>query len=311
MRYGIRTRDITILPIGGMARLERIPEKPMQEFWVALAGPAVNVVIAAAIFIYLLATSSLQTLGQLESTGGSFLMRLAVVNVFLVVFNMLPAFPMDGGRVMRALLARHLEYKRATEIAARTGQNMAIVLGVLGLVWNPLLVLIAVFVWIGAEQEYTMVRVKTTLVGLPLKNLMITDFKTLHPSDTLSVATSHLLSGFQQDFPVIEHDGELVGLLTRADLIRSLTAGGKMKTVGSVMQREFQTVDPSETSDGVMTRLQNHECQTLPVVRDGSLVGLLTASNLGEFLMIQDALDSGRTKPSTSRFHSSDPRLSP
>ena len=149
-RYGVRTRDIILLPIGGVARLERIPEKPRQELWIALAGPAVNVVIAVALAVWLQVTGGWQPVEELTVTGGSFVERLLVVNIFLVVFNLIPAFPMDGGRVLRALLGLKLDYVRATQIAASIGQALALGFGFLGLFSNPFLVFIALFVWIGA-----------------------------------------------------------------------------------------------------------------------------------------------------------------
>ena len=297
-KFGIKTRDITLLPIGGLARLERMPEKPMQEFWVAVAGPAVNVVIAGAIYAYLFATSALVPVEQLSVTGGSFLARLAAINVILVLFNMVPAFPMDGGRVLRALLATRMDYSRATNIAARLGQFIAFVFGFVGLFSNPFLVFIALFVWIGAAQEAGMVQMKSALGGLPMQRVMITEFRTLAPSDPLSRAVEFVLAGFQQDFPVVEADGRLVGMLTRAALIGALAERGAATAVSEVMQREFPTADPFEMAESVLARLQESNCPSMPVLYQGKLVGLLTAENLGEFLMIQTALRSG--KPTTA-----------
>jgi len=156
-RFGIRTRDVTLLPIGGIARLEKMPDNPRQELWVALAGPAVNVVIAGVLGIWLLLIGLVPG-GALSFAGGSFAARLMLVNLALVAFNMLPAFPMDGGRVLRAVLAQRMGYVEATDLASRVGRGMAVVFGVVGLLWNPMLVLIALFVWFGAGQEAEMVR---------------------------------------------------------------------------------------------------------------------------------------------------------
>lgn len=298
-QYGIKTHDITLLPIGGLARLERMPEKPMQEFWVAVAGPAVNVVIAAVILLWLFATSELASFGQLSVTSGSFLVRLAAINVTLVLFNMLPAFPMDGGRVLRALLATRMEYARATNIAARLGQVVAFVLGFIGLFSNPFLVLIALFVWIGAAQEAGMARMKSALSGFPLHSVMITEFRTLAPSDPLSLAVEYVIAGFQQDFPVKEPRGRLVGMLTRPALIAALAERGPGALVEEVMQRDCPTADPSEMAEAVLIRLQSSSCASMPVLSQGHLVGILTAENLGEFLMIQTALNSRGPAPAT------------
>ena len=145
-KYAIRTRDIILLPIGGVARLEKMPDKPVQELWVALAGPAVNVGIAAALAVYLYVSNSFSPVDQSTMTTAPFLERILSVNIFLVLFNMIPAFPMDGGRVLRALLAMRLAYTRATRISANLGQGIALLFGIFGLFYNPLLVFIAFFV---------------------------------------------------------------------------------------------------------------------------------------------------------------------
>ncbi len=292
-KYGIRTRDITLLPIGGLARLERMPDDPRQELWVALAGPAVNVVIAAVLFVWLKLTDSLQPLGQLSVSGGSFFVRLMVVNVFLVLFNMIPAFPMDGGRVLRALLATRMDYTHATQIAAHLGQGIAFLFGFIGFFGNPFLLFIAFFVWIGAAQEASMTQIKSALGGIPVSRAMLTDFQTLSPEDTLDRVVQLILSGSQQDFPVVE-EGHAVGVLTRGDLLVALAQQGQQSQVKDVMRRDFQTVDSSEMLETAFTRLQSCECHTLPVERNGRLVGLLTMDNVGEFIMIQAALGGAK-----------------
>lgn len=288
-RYGIKTRDITLLPIGGVARLERMPDDPRQELWVALAGPAVNIVIAAALFAWLRLTGGWEPVAELSLTQGSFVERLMVVNLFLAGFNMLPAFPMDGGRVLRAVLATRMDYVQATQTAAGIGQWMAFVFGFVGLFSNPFLLFIALFVWIGAAQETSMVQMKTALGGIPVARAMLTDFRTLSPRDSLARAVELILAGSQQDFPVLD-DGKVVGVVTREDVVAALAQQGQESPVSEVMRREFEMADASEMLEPVFMRLQACECRTLPVTRQGRLVGLITTDNVGEFLMIQGAL---------------------
>lgn len=294
-KYGIRTRDITLLPIGGVARLERMPDDPRQELWVALAGPAVNVVIAAGLFIWLRLTGSWEPLAELSVAKGSFVERLMVVNLFLVGFNMLPAFPMDGGRVLRALLATRIEYTQATQIAGSVGQGMAFLFGFIGLFSNPFLLFIALFVWIGAAQETSMVQMKTALGGIPVRRAMLTDFQTLSPQDSLGRAVEMILAGSQQDFPVVDN-GRVVGVLTRDDVLVALAQGGQELPVSEVMRREFEKADSSEMLEPVFQRLQACDCRSLPVTRHGQLVGMVTQENVGEFLMIQAALKKAKAR---------------
>ena len=294
-RYGIKTRDITLLPIGGLARLERMPDDPMQELKVALAGPAVNVVIAALLYVWLILTRGLGPVADLTLTQGSFAERLMFVNIFLVVFNLIPAFPMDGGRVLRALLALRSDYTRATQTAATIGQGIALLFGFIGLFTNPFLVFIALFVWIGAAQEATMVKVRSALGGVPVEKAMLTDFKTVSPDDPLSRLIELTMSGSQQDYPVTDGSG-IVGIVTHGDLIKGLSEHGDNATAGSIMHREFQVLDPGEMLEAAFMRIQSSDLMTVPVVRNGRLVGLLTMDNVGEFMRIQAAMSEKRAR---------------
>jgi len=293
-RFGIRTRDITLLPIGGVARLERMPDNPKEELLVALAGPAVNVALALLLFAVLIPAAARSGLGEVRLVGGHLLVKLMLVNVGLAVFNLIPAFPMDGGRVLRALLALKMDYVRATNIAATVGQGLALVFGFIGLFTNPFLVFIALFVWMGAASEASLVQVKSALGGIPIERAMITDFRTLAPSDPLQRAVEFVLGGFQQDFPVL-YEGRLVGVLTRADMLTALAQQGQDAPVSRAMRDRFETADPAEMLDSMLPRLQACECHAIPVLRAGQLVGMLTMDNIGEFLMIQSALR--RTTP--------------
>jgi Zn-dependent protease/predicted transcriptional regulator len=296
-RFGIRTRDITLLPIGGVARLERMPEDPRQELAVALAGPAVNVALAFIFFVALVALGQPilpLNLGDLSILSANFLRRMLWVNVLLAAFNMLPAFPMDGGRVLRAFLAMRMDYIRATHIAAIIGQGMAFIFGLVGLFTNPFLVFIALFVWMGAAAESSLVQMKAGLGGIPVSRVMITDFKMLKPDDPLSQAAEHLLSGYQQDFPVVDGDARILGLLTRAKLVDGLAKNGEGTPVGNVMETQFVAAHPSEMAEPAFIRLQHSNCRSMPVLRDGRLLGMVTAENVGEFLMIQAALHGER-----------------
>ncbi|HLP77059.1 MAG TPA: site-2 protease family protein [Candidatus Paceibacterota bacterium] len=298
-RFGIATKDITLLPIGGVARLERMPEDPKQELAVALAGPAVNVVLALILFVGLYIFAGLTSMDQMLANGGDFFARLLIVNVFLAIFNLLPAFPMDGGRVLRALLAIRMNYVRATRIAANIGQGMAFLFVMVGLgvlssfgvpgSGNPFLILIAIFVWMGAAQEAGMVEMKSALNGAHVSDVMIRDFKTLAPEDTLARAAEHLLAGYQQDFPVLS-EGCVIGMLTRSALIQGLAKLGGNMPVADAMEKDFSIADPGDLAETNFVKLQATGCRSTPVVEDGHLLGILTCENVGEFLMVRAAL---------------------
>ena len=288
-RYGIKTRDIILLPIGGVARLERMPTYPLHELWVALAGPAVNIVIAGVLFICLMLTASLDSVKLLTLGSGTFIERLMIVNIFMVGFNMIPAFPMDGGRVLRAVLATRKDYAWATQTAASIGQGIAILFGIFGLLYNPFLLFIALFIWFGASQEAGMARMTSVLGGIPVQHAMVTDFKTLNENDSLDRAVELTLAGSQKDFPVVD-DGRIKGILTQDDLVKALSARKHHPTVSSAMQQNIITVESLDMLESAFGKLKSCNCRTLPVTLNRRrLVGLLTMDNLGEFLRIRAA----------------------
>jgi Zn-dependent protease/CBS domain-containing protein len=287
--YGFATKDITLLPIGGVSRLEKLPEKPTQELAVALAGPIVNVLIAVAIYLALFFSDGLKPVSGLSITNGPFLERLLVANLLLAGFNLLPAFPMDGGRALRALLSIRMDHVAATQMAAAIGQGLALIFGLVGLFFDPFLVFIALFVWIGAAHESQSVQFRDAFTGTPIRAAMITDFKTLSTSNTLGDAMKMILEGSQHDFPVIWGD-RVMGILTRGNLLGGLSQFGPEQLVTSVMERQFETTEPNEMLQSALGRLVTSPTRIMPVLQDGTLVGLVTQENLGEYLMIQNAL---------------------
>lgn len=241
-RYGIATPDITLLPIGGVARLERMPENPREEIVVALAGPAVNVVIAAVLFLVLGAGFDMASLTALDSPAASLLAQLASLNLFLVLFNLLPAFPMDGGRVLRALLALRRGQAEATAIAARVGQGLAFVLGFFGLFGNPMLLFIAIFVYLAASAEAQATGLQDVSRRVSVRDAMIKQFQALSPQSTVAEAVECLLRTTQHEFPVVDGNGSLRGVLTLDAIIAALSRTGPGTPVLDVMQREVPVV---------------------------------------------------------------------
>jgi Zn-dependent protease len=287
-RYGIGTKHITLLPIGGLALLDSMPREPRQEIVVALAGPAVNVVIAAVVYLVILATGARGALVPSDPTQMGFLPSLFGANVMLALFNLLPAFPMDGGRVLRALLSLRLDRVKATRAAAVVGQVLAVGLGFLGLSGNPFLILIAVFVWIGAAAEANAVEADARLEGRPVGRAMITDFHALAPGDPLSRAIDLTLSGTQKDFPVLEGE-RVVGVLTQAAILRGLRDHGTAGLIAGVMQPPM-TADISVSLSSLLENMQSSGSGPVCILRDGRLAGLVDLENVAEFLRFQAVL---------------------
>lgn len=286
--FGVATRDITLLPIGGVARLEKMPDKPSEQLLVAFAGPAVNLAIALLLFGLLRLHDAQTGFESLHLGGGPFLTQLMWINVSLAVFNLLPGYPMDGGRILRALLAMRMEPERATQKAARVGQGVAVIFGLVGLFWSPLLMVIAVFIWLGAQAEHSASTVNVALAGLSVRHGMITDFESVSPTEPISRAIELTLAGFQQDFPVMDGDG-LLGVLTHADVLKGLAERGADLPVREAMRGELETASPSEALDGALTRMHRAKSRVLTVVKNEKVVGFLTLGNIGELLALQAA----------------------
>lgn len=290
--FGIGTTDITLLPIGGVSRLERQPEKPHQELIVALAGPALNLVLAAVcLLVLLLRSPDLPGAATQALAGASFVADLLWVNVALAVFNLLPAFPMDGGRALRALLAMVTDRARATRVAAGLGKGLALVFVMIGVLWNPILAIIGVFVWLGATAEGATAEAAQAMEGLTVRDAMITSFHSVGPHEPLAQPVHLLLSSFQQDFPVVE-GGRLVGMLPLEALLQGLVSQGHNAPVGAVMLSDFLTARPDEDLNEVTRRLGRRERRCLPVVVDGALQGVLTIDNIAELLRVHAALEA-------------------
>jgi Zn-dependent protease/CBS domain-containing protein len=293
--FGIRTPDITLLPIGGVARLQRMPDKPWQELVVAIAGPLVNVVIAAVLIFALGQHLEWEHLERLNQPGSALLAKLVSVNITLVLFNLIPAFPMDGGRVLRSLLALALPYSRATQIAAWIGQALAFVFGFAGLFTNPMLIFIAFFIFLGAQQEATVAQMKDISRGVPVSEAMVTHLVRLPPHARLEEAIEALLRTSQHEFPVVDDAGRVLGVLTRDDMIAALKRHGPGAPVVEFMRRDLPTVSAHDPFDQVFREMQECRCPALPVVdRFGRFVGLVTPENVGEMMLARSLRANGR-----------------
>jgi stage IV sporulation protein FB len=284
-RFGVRTPDVILLPIGGVARLERIPDEPKQELLIALAGPAVTAAIAVILYAIL----------RLNPTR-PFLSLLMNVNVYLLLFNLIPAFPMDGGRVLRALLASRMGIVRGTRVAAMLGQVLAVLGGLYAVTaGHPLAVLVAFFVFLGATAEAEAVETRAAGDGLQVSQMMVTEFRTVPVYATLGDAVELLLSGEQREFPVVDNAGRIEGILTRDNLIRGLSKLGPSGRVAEAMTPGVPLVAPTLGFQEALERLRSSRLPALPVVDHlGRLIGLLTSDNITDLLLVQRARPAAR-----------------
>ncbi len=294
-KFNIGTKSITILPIGGVASIERMPDKPSQELLVAIMGPAVNVVIALVLYLFLNASGNIPDLAALQETqatlnlGDYFLFNLMVVNIALVAFNMIPAFPMDGGRVLRALLSYGMDRSKATNIAARVGQFLAILFVFAGFYTNFWLVFIGIFIFLGAGGEATYEATKSILSGYRVRDVLMTKYTLLAPGDTLSQAVKALLDGQEKEFLVGDPE-TITGVLTRDSIIKGLNELGQEAPVSKVMRQNIFTLHPDMELQEVYHQMMTNGCSVGPVYEGSHLVGIVDRENIHELVLVNKAL---------------------
>lgn len=285
--YGIKTTEIVMFPIGGVSRPERQP-KPSEELPISLAGPLVNFLIAAALFGWMAAQHGWAALDTLkEPTDANLAERIATGNLALFLFNLLPAYPMDGGRILRSFLALRRPLEEATRIAAGAGQTLAILMGLAGLLWgNFVLMFVALFVYLGALQEGTAARGRIFTSGYPVSTAMITDFRTLTHGQTIRDAGNMLLSTSQHDFPVM-HGDQVIGLLTRAALVQAMLNEGPDAYVSGAMSRTYVRFSPETPLVEALQKLTGPAACALVLDNDDKLVGMLTSEHVSEFIVLR------------------------
>ncbi|NQT47276.1 MAG: site-2 protease family protein [Candidatus Omnitrophica bacterium] len=293
--FGIIVSEITLLPIGGVASMKSMPEKPSHEFFIAIAGPLFNLVFGFILFIIVYSIFGLKVLMQPSLNSWPQTAAYMVwINPMLAIFNMIPAFPMDGGRVLRSLLAKRLSYKRATEIAVNFGHLFALVFGFIGLTSNPphiILIVIAVFIYMAASSEELQVSIKETIKQFMVKDVLAPQFTSLKPTTPVSKILETSLHRHQEDFPVVD-ETKLVGFLTRSDIIMAIHSGGMNTLAEDVMRREFPIAYTTDKLTAVQQKMESSGLKAMPVLKGKQLSGIITLEDISRVY----AMMSKRTK---------------
>jgi Zn-dependent protease/predicted transcriptional regulator len=289
-RFGTETKSITLLPIGGMANIEDIPEKPREEIIMTVSGLIVNVIIALVLWVIVTILPGENFDRNMEHiTGQNFLSLLMYVNLFIVAFNLIPAFPMDGGRILRAVLSIRFDRVSATRYSMMVGQVFGVIFALVGLFINPFLFVIGIFVVMGARLEYTQVRFTSFLVDHTAGDILMEDYASLQQEEPLKHAVDLLLRSSQKGFPVKEGD-EVVGILTKNDIIGGLSRYGEDAPVREVMTTGFKHVDAATPLRDIFMTMQRERTDILPVFDGRKLIGVIDQDNIQEFIMVQSAL---------------------
>ncbi len=290
IRLGGQVDSITLLPIGGMAHLSKMPEKPKDEFLVSAAGPMVNVVIAAILWIYIaiFQTVDFEKMEFEAITVHNFPVMLLAANLFIVAFNLIPAFPMDGGRLFRSLLSIRMSRLKATRIAKDIGQIFAIIFIIAGLFFNPFLVIIGFFILLGAKGEYEMIKYQEILQDYTVNDIVKTEYAELDEEKTLGHAAERLVKISDNGF-VIKSGNDFKGILSKNDLINGLNSHGKELKIKDLVRTEPDHVDKDTGLFQVYQDMQRKRKYLLPVFDQGEFKGILDLENLHEFFQIRKA----------------------
>ena len=279
LKYGVAIERIILLPIGGVSQMEEIPKNPIQELWISIAGPTANFVIAGIFYIILIGVQNLVPL-----VYSSFIYDFVLVNLVLGGFNMLPAFPMDGGRILRSVLAKRMNFIRATELSATIGKQLAIIMGIVGLLllFNPFLVLVALFVYIGADQEYKSTLISSLLEDVYVKDIMTKEVKSFSPDTTIDDALKTMYQERHMGYPVL-HEGKLVGIVTFHDISQ---IQDRNITIKEIMTEKVITSSPQEVVVDTLNKLNINNIGRVPVMKDEKLVGIISKTDIMKILEI-------------------------
>lgn len=292
-RFGIGVRDITLLPIGGVASMTKMPDSPKQEFLISVAGPMFNVALALVLFFILYHSPWMPRRilfpWYYPYPGNTWAHTIALIpkiNIYLAVFNLLPAFPMDGGRLLRSVLATRINYRKATKIAVNIGHIFAILFGYIGLMHGRIiLVLIAVFIYMAASAEEGHVALKETLKGFKVKDILSPQFLTLDKNTLVSKVLELIFHSHQEDFPVME-GGDMVGFVTRSDIIMAMHKTGSNTPISDVMRTNIPPVTPEDKLLKVQQIMEENQIKALPVVRNSVVCGIITLEDIGRVYSI-------------------------
>lgn len=293
-RFGKEAKSITLLPIGGVATMEEMPEKPQQEIAMSIIGPLINLAIAGILFLFVGQWDGIRVLTMYPNSANTFLSELISINIILAIFNLIPAFPMDGGRVLRGILALKMDYIQATSLAVSIGQGVSLFFIFFGLFFNIWIALIGVFIYIGAGSEKHEVMLRRVLHKVPASAVMATNFQTLRPDESLSQALEHVYHGCQDDFPVMGESG-IQGVLTRKEVLSAIHEKGMQMPVSEVMDRDFFSVKPQEPLDKVYHQLLKKHKTAAVVLEEGLLRGMVCLDSISRYFMIQNAMSGKKS----------------